>query len=130
MMAEWKKSVEGQWSSVREGWTQLDERERQVAQACDEFEFKLRHVDSGLKKIASLQTTLSSQQQQIQAQVQQQQQQLSALNNTTHAHVLSHPFLHVNSNTLKYNGGLVTLPSQSPTTCCCMVWMEESAVTT
>jgi len=106
MMVEWKKSVEGQWSSVREEWTQ--ERER-LAQARDDFEFKLRHVDSGLEKIASLQTTISSQQQQIQAQVQQQQQQLSALNNTTH--VPSHPFLHVNGDALKYNGGLVTPPS-------------------
>ena len=106
MMAEWKKSVEGQWSSVREEWTQ--ERER-LAKARDEFEFKLQHVDSGLEKIASLQTTLSSQQQQIQAQVQQQQQQLSSLNNTTH--VLSHPFLHLNGDALKHNGGLVTPPS-------------------
>jgi hypothetical protein len=75
MMAEWKKSVEGQWSSVREGWTQEHQR---LAQARDKFEFKLRHVASGLEKIASLQTTLSSQRQQIQAQVQHQQQQLSA----------------------------------------------------
>jgi chromosome segregation ATPase len=106
MMAKWKTSVEGQWSSVREEWTQ--ERER-LAKAWDEFEFKLRHVDSCLQKIAFLQTTLSSQQQQIQAQVQQQQQQLSALNNMTH--VLPHLFLHLNSDALKHNGSLVTPPS-------------------
>jgi hypothetical protein len=46
--AEWRKGEEGQWSSFREEWTQ--ERER-LAQACDEFEFKLRHVDSGLESI-------------------------------------------------------------------------------
>jgi len=48
-----------------------------IAKAYDEFEF------NGLEKIASLQTTLSSQKQQIQGQVLQQQQQLPALNNMT-----------------------------------------------
>jgi len=41
---------------------------KSLAKGCDEFEFKLRHVDSGLEKIASIQTALFSQQQQIQAQ--------------------------------------------------------------
>jgi len=46
--AEWRKGEEGQWSSFREEWTQ--EREG-LAKACDEFEFELRHVDSGLESI-------------------------------------------------------------------------------
>jgi hypothetical protein len=105
MMAEWKKSVEGQWSSVREEW--VDERER-LAKARDEFEGKLRQVDNGLERVASLQTTLLSQQQQFQAQFQQQQQQISALNIS---HTLSHPFLHRNGDAIKHYGGLVTPPS-------------------
>ena len=105
MMAEWKKNVEGQWSSVREEW--VDERER-LAKARDEFESKLRQVDNGLERVASLQTTLLSQQQQFQAQFQQQQQQISALNIS---HTLSHPFLHHNGDAIKHYGGLVTPPS-------------------
>lgn len=98
MMAEWKKNVEGQWSSVREEW--VDERER-LAKAREEFEGKL-------ERVTSLQTTLLSQQQQIQTQFQQQQQQISALNNS---HSLSHSFLHHNGDAIKHYGGLVTPPS-------------------
>lgn len=105
MMAEWKKSVEGQWSTVREEW--VDERER-LAKARDEFENKLRQVDNGLERVTTLQTTLLSQQQQIQAQFQQQQQQISALNNS---HTLGHPFLVHNGDAIKHYGGLVTPPS-------------------
>ena len=105
MMAEWKKSVEGQWSSVREEW--VDERER-LAKAREEFESKLRQVDNGLERVATLQTTLLSQQQQFQAQFQQQQQQISALNIS---HTLSHPFHHINGDAIKHYGGLVTPPS-------------------
>ena len=105
MMAEWKKSVEGQWSSVREEW--VDERER-LAKARDEFESQIRQVDNGLERVATLQTTLLSQQQQFQAQFQQQQQQISALNIS---HTLSHPFHHHNGDAIKHYGGLVTPPS-------------------
>lgn len=105
MMAEWKKSVEGQWSSVREEWS--DERER-LAKAREEYESKLRQVDNGLERVTSMQTSLFSQQQQIQAQFQQQQQQFSALNNS---HTLSHSFLHHNGDAVKHYGGLVTPPS-------------------
>ena len=106
MMTEWKKGVEGQWGSVREEWTQ--ERDR-LAKAREEFESRLRQVDSGLEKVVSLQSTLVSQQQQMQAQIQQQQQQLLALNNTSQ--MPSHPFLHLNGDAVKHNGGLVTPPS-------------------
>jgi len=106
MMTEWKKGVEGQWGSVREEWTQ--ERDR-LAKAREEFENRLRQVDSGLEKVVSLQSTLVSQQQQMQAHIHQQQQQLLALNNTSQ--MLSHPFLHLNGDAVKHNGGLVTPPS-------------------
>jgi len=106
MVTEWKKGVEGQRGSVREAWTQ--ERDR-LAKAREEFENRLRQVDSGLEKVVSLQSTLVGQQQQMQVQIQQQQQQLLALNNTSQ--MLSHPFLHLNGDAVKHNGGLVTPPS-------------------
>ncbi|KAF8956899.1 hypothetical protein BDZ97DRAFT_1925063 [Flammula alnicola] len=97
MMAEWKKSVEGQWGTVQEEWTQ--ERER-LGKAREEWEAKSRQVDTGLEKMATLQTTLASQQQQIQVQLQQHIQQHSAL-----IHGLG------NGDAIKPNGGLVTPPS-------------------
>jgi len=91
---------------VREEWTQ--ERDR-LAKAREEFENRLRQVDSGLEKVVSLQSTLVSQQQQMQAHIHQQEQQLLALNNTSQ--MLSHPFLHLNGDAVKHKGGLVTPPS-------------------
>ena len=99
-MAEWKKAVEGQWGTVQEEWTH--ERER-LSKAREEWESKLRQVDSGLEKMASLQSTLTTQQQQIQVQLQHHQQlQQSSM----------HSFHHIgNGDILKHNGGLVTPPS-------------------
>jgi len=68
MMTEWKKGVEGQWGSIREEWTQ--ERDS-PAKAREEFENRLRQVDSGLEKVVSFQSTLVSQQQQMQAHIHQ-----------------------------------------------------------
>jgi hypothetical protein len=45
MLNEWKKSVEGQWSSVREEWA--SERER-LASAREEWEAKAKVVESSL----------------------------------------------------------------------------------
>jgi hypothetical protein len=45
MLNEWKKSVEGQWSSVREEW--VSERER-LASAREEWEAKAKSVESSL----------------------------------------------------------------------------------
>jgi hypothetical protein len=65
MLAEWKKSVEGQWSSVQEEWK--EERER-LSKAREEWETKVRQVDSGLEKMATLQSsTIALQQQHLQA---------------------------------------------------------------
>lgn len=64
MLAEWKKSVEGQWSSVQEEWK--EERER-LSKAREEWETKVRQVDSGLEKMATLQSsTIALQQQHLQ----------------------------------------------------------------
>ena len=63
MLTQWKKSVEGRWSSVQEEWN--DERDR-LRRAKEEWETRVRQVetslettsaklDSGLASIASLQ---------------------------------------------------------------------------
>lgn len=63
MLTQWKKSVEGRWSSVQEEWN--DERDR-LRRAKEEWETRMRQVetslettsaklDSGLASIASLQ---------------------------------------------------------------------------
>jgi hypothetical protein len=54
-IAEWKKNVEGQWSNVQEEWSQ--ERER-LSRARDEWENKVRQVDSGIEKLEKLQRTV------------------------------------------------------------------------
>lgn len=53
MLLEWKKSVEGHWSSVQEEWIQ--ERER-LNKAREEWETKVRLVDSGLEKLERMQS--------------------------------------------------------------------------
>ncbi|KAF8881790.1 hypothetical protein BD779DRAFT_1473265 [Infundibulicybe gibba] len=57
IIAEWKKSVEGQWSNVQEEWNQ--ERER-LSKAREEWENKVRLVDSGLEKLESLQSSAAA----------------------------------------------------------------------
>jgi len=71
MLSGWKKSVEGQWGTMQEEWK--EERER-LSRARDEWENKVRQVDSGLERLAGLQTTAAAFQQQQQALLQQQQQ--------------------------------------------------------
>ncbi|KAF9463266.1 hypothetical protein BDZ94DRAFT_1259519 [Collybia nuda] len=65
MINEWKKSMEGQWSSVREDWNK--ERER-LNQAREEWENKVRTMDTGLERLATLQSAASAFQQQHQHQ--------------------------------------------------------------
>ncbi|KAF7965749.1 hypothetical protein HWV62_42008 [Athelia sp. TMB] len=50
MLAEWKKTIEGQWSSVREEWA--TERER-LASAREEWESKVKSVESNLGNTAA-----------------------------------------------------------------------------
>jgi len=50
MLNEWKKSVEGQWSGVREEWNA--ERDR-LKRAKDEFEIRVRTVEEGFGKTTS-----------------------------------------------------------------------------
>lgn len=50
ILAEWKKTVEGQWSSVREEWA--TERER-LASAREEWESKVKAVESNLGNTAA-----------------------------------------------------------------------------
>ncbi|GLB42942.1 putative cell cycle arrest in response to pheromone-related protein [Lyophyllum shimeji] len=70
MVLEWKKSMEGQWSSVREDWDK--ERER-LYQAREQWESHVRSMD---EKFNAQTAALQAQQEQIQRQQQQQQQQL------------------------------------------------------
>lgn len=55
--AEWKKTVEGQWSDVKEEWR--EERER-LKRAREEWEAKMKSMDSGLDKMNQLHTTTST----------------------------------------------------------------------
>jgi len=55
LMSEWKKSVEGQWSSVQEEWG--EERER-LARAREEWEARARAVDSGLERMNGVQSSI------------------------------------------------------------------------
>jgi hypothetical protein len=50
MLEDWKKSVEGQWSSVREEWA--SERER-LASAREEWESKVKSVETNLSTTAA-----------------------------------------------------------------------------
>jgi hypothetical protein len=60
ILSEWKKSVQGQWSSVQEEWSQ--ERER-LNRAREEFEAEARQVNEGLEKISVLESTVNAVQQ-------------------------------------------------------------------
>ena len=60
ILSEWKMSVQGQWSSIQEEWSQ--ERER-LNRAHEEFEVKTRQVKGGLKKISNLESTVNEVQQ-------------------------------------------------------------------
>ncbi|KAF8958653.1 hypothetical protein BDZ97DRAFT_1923548 [Flammula alnicola] len=81
MMAKWKKSVEGQWGTVQEEWTQ------------EEWEAESCLVDTGLEKMATLQMTLASQ---LQQHIQQHSMLIHGMGN---------------GDAIKPNGGLVTPPS-------------------
>ena len=60
ILSEWKKSVQGQWSSIQEEWSQEHER---LNHAREEFEVKTRQVKEGLKKISNLELTVNEVQQ-------------------------------------------------------------------
>ena len=58
MLNEWKKGVEGQWSSVREEWSQ--ERER-LSKAREEWESRVKGVETGLTSTeAKIEASLAS----------------------------------------------------------------------
>ncbi|KAF8629365.1 hypothetical protein AX17_005661 [Amanita inopinata Kibby_2008] len=107
ILSEWKKSVQGQWSSVQEEWSQ--ERER-LSRAREEFEIKARQVDAGLEKMADFQsniTTLQQTQMALGQQLSTYQQWINRMQENTLR------FPHGNGDAVKYtlNGGLVTPPS-------------------
>ena len=91
-MSEWKKSVEGQWSSVQEEWS--EERER-LARAREEWEARARAVDNGLERMNGVQTNIVRAQELLEA-------QLGA--------VMDHQGGTVKHN-ITTNGGLATPPS-------------------
>ncbi|KXN86843.1 hypothetical protein AN958_09579 [Leucoagaricus sp. SymC.cos] len=55
--SEWKKTVEGQWSDVKEEWR--EERER-MKRAREEWEVKMKSMDNNLDKMNQLHTTTTS----------------------------------------------------------------------
>lgn len=65
-MSEWKKSVEGQWSSVQEEWS--EERER-LARAREEWEARARAVDSGLERMNGVQSSIVRAQEMLEVQL-------------------------------------------------------------
>ena len=93
LMSEWKKSVEGQWSSVQEEWS--EERER-LARAREEWEARARAVDSGLERMNGVQTSIVRAQEKLEV-------QLGA--------VIDHQGGTIKHNNITTNGGLATPPS-------------------
>jgi hypothetical protein len=87
ILNEWKKSVESQWSVVREAWSQ--ERER-LSRAREKWDGRVRAVENGLgfavgwvdAGVATLTAIL--------AQVQQQQQKVVNNGDARHGLVVSH----------------------------------------
>jgi len=57
MVMEWKKSIEGQWSNVREDWDK--ERER-LSRAREQWELQSKSMDTGLEKLATLQSAATA----------------------------------------------------------------------
>jgi hypothetical protein len=92
LMSEWKKSVEGQWSSVQEEWS--EERER-LARAREEWEARARAVDNGLERMNGVQSSIVRAQELLEV-------QLGA--------VMDHPGGTAKHN-ITTNGGLATPPS-------------------
>ncbi|KAF5378090.1 hypothetical protein D9615_007607 [Tricholomella constricta] len=84
MVLEWKKSMEGQWSSVREDWDK--ERER-LNQAREQWEGQVRNMDSGLEKLGVAAAALKVQQEQIQHQQQLQLQHAGLVNGDVAKHI-------------------------------------------
>ncbi|KAG5653877.1 hypothetical protein H0H81_009699 [Sphagnurus paluster] len=85
MVLEWKKTMEGQWSSVREDWDK--ERER-LNQAREQWEGQVRSMDSGLERLSAAAAALKVQQDQIQVQQQQQQiQHVGLMNGDASKHI-------------------------------------------
>ncbi|KAG6888165.1 hypothetical protein C0995_010176 [Termitomyces sp. Mi166 len=96
MVMEWRKNMEGQWSSVREDWDR--ERER-LNQAREQLEGRVRSMDSGFEKLGATAAALMAQQEQIEHQ---RQEQLLALEQKQHTPVNGDAKSHI---------GLVTPPS-------------------
>ncbi|KAF9524321.1 hypothetical protein CPB83DRAFT_861384 [Crepidotus variabilis] len=112
MMSEWKKSVEGKWSSVHEEWSQ--ERER-LAKAREDFETKLKAVDNGLEKVASLQSSLVREHQRIEERMGRHEQLVNGVITHSGQSIISSGIgsfhHHLNGEAIKHTGGLVTPPS-------------------
>ncbi|KAK2459473.1 hypothetical protein APHAL10511_008507 [Amanita phalloides] len=110
ILSEWKKSVQGQWTSVQEEWSQ--ERER-LSRAREEFVVKTRQIDEGLERISGLESTVSAVQQTQTAHVSQLttlQTWMSRVQEGT-SWFQQHP--HANGDSIKHGmrSGLVTPPS-------------------
>ncbi|KAG6839549.1 hypothetical protein C0991_001581, partial [Blastosporella zonata] len=83
MVSEWKKGMEGQWSSVREDW---DKERSRLAAAREQWEGQVRSLDTGLAQLGEMQT----QQEEIKELLAAQQQQQRTLVNGDAKHETEH----------------------------------------
>jgi hypothetical protein len=109
LMSEWKKTVEGQWSSVQEEWS--EERER-LARARDEWEARARAVDSGLERMRGVQRGIVRAQEVLEGQLGAVLHQQAGKNHVGWANgdAMGHEH-HNGAATTSTRGGLVTPPS-------------------
>ncbi|KAL0569495.1 hypothetical protein V5O48_012477 [Marasmius crinis-equi] len=106
MIMEWKSHVEGQWSSVREEWSQerqrlVKAREEWESKIKGEWERKVREVDTGLERIDQMEKEIIQDRE-----AREKDRIVSSPSGVTAA-------LHGNGDAIKYRGGvgLVTPPS-------------------
>ncbi|KAF9259932.1 hypothetical protein L218DRAFT_907825 [Marasmius fiardii PR-910] len=108
MIMEWKSHVEGQWSSVREEWSQerqrlVKAREEWESKMKGEWERKVREVDNGLERIDKMEKDI------IQDRESREKERTTLLSRSPGGLPSS---IHGNGDALRYRGGgLVTPPS-------------------
>ncbi|KAK7018655.1 hypothetical protein VNI00_018341 [Paramarasmius palmivorus] len=106
MIMEWKSNVEGQWSSVREEWTEertrlVRAREEWESKMRGEWEKKVRDMDNGLERIEKLEKEMEMERET-------REKEAAVHSTTTRPNITSHE----NGDAVKYRGvGLMTPPS-------------------
>ncbi|ESK86420.1 cell cycle arrest in response to pheromone-related protein [Moniliophthora roreri MCA 2997] len=113
MILEWKSNVEGQWSSVREEWSEersrlVKAREEWESKMRGEWEKKVREVDDGLERIGKLEKEVATDREN-----REKEKELAVMQ--VHSAAMRQPNitpLTENGDAVKYRGvGLMTPPS-------------------